>query len=597
LWEAESPFGNDYKGGLFPVYITLKEPVDNASRVSWSTRYASIAYRKQGTNSKGQITADTAFLYWEKRPPVFEKKDTTKVKKEDGSESLVIVTTPYYRDTIFAIVNNMESLPIVIEVKNILPRIKSITVGGAERPGDSLLTIAANLGDKLQITLKLEKEFEDPFNSAFHAIVTMPPLMGNPILNRESSSEKDLLFVYEWAVPNKEISDSSEYLKIEDSGGFGERLYKVHLVVYTECGSIWVAAEKELVKYSPEGTLVARVSQTKGDFNSISDIYVNSKNGKLFVTDEAKNSFSIYDNYGIQLYTRKDFKSPSGIAIDVDASYVWVADAKAGISTATSSSGTAAATSSSSVSFSSSSVSSIFEARLRRFSLMSDELREIPTSVVYEMPGPIKGLSINQFQSDFVWFATPKNNRVGFTVEPPDPKFIEPKLKLESSSSALSSSSESSSSSEYSVNSWNRPSMVSLDPSNGMAWIADSSRVVAIDTSGKVWAKITGFGFVSSVSASKGNVWASDILRGRVYLFKGPFKGTLLDTSLTIMKGIPIDGFIAPVSVSAYLADGGAWVIDKEAGMAIRLDSLGNKIASGTGLKQPILGKTLQKVE
>jgi len=586
-WEAESHFGNDYKGGLFPVYITLREPVDNASRVSWSTRWASIAYRKQGTNSKGQITADTAFLHWEKRPPVFEKKDTTKVKKEDGTESLVIVTTPYYRDTIFAIVNNMESLPIVIEVKNILPRIKSITVGGAEKPGDSLLTIAANLGDKLQITLKLEKEFEDTFNSAFHPIVTMPPLMGNPKLNRELSSEKDLVYVYEWTVPNKEISDSTEYLKIEDSGGFGERLYKVHLVVYTECGSIWVAAEKELVKYSPEGTEVARISQAKGDFNSISDISVNSKNGKLLVTDEAKNSFSIYDNYGIQLYTKKDFRSPSGIAIDLDAGYVWVADAKAADISTSSGSSSASATSSSSVSvsFSSSSVSSVFEARLRRFALMSDELKEIPTSVVYEMPGPIKGLSINQFQSNFVWFATPKNNKVGFTVEPPDPKFIEPQLE--------------SSSSESSVNSWKRPSMVSLDPSNGMAWIADSSRVLAIDTSGRVWAKITGFEFVSSVSASKGNVWASDRGggKGRVYLFKGPFKGTLLDTSLTVIKGISIGGFTDPISVSAYIADGGAWVIDKETGMATRLDSLGNKIAFGTGLKQPILGKTLQKVE
>jgi DNA-binding beta-propeller fold protein YncE len=547
LWEAQSTYGKDYKGGLHPVYIKLKEAVDNASRIRWSSRYARIGGRNQEINSKGQITADTVFLYWETPPPPFIKLDSTQIKN-DSTVSWKIDSTYYYRDTIFAIVDNaQESLPIVIEVKNILPRIKSLTVGDISQPGDSLLTIAANLGDKLKISLELEKEFKTPFNSAFHPIVTMPSLMGNPKLI--SVSEKDSVFVYEWAVPNEEISDSSAYLKIEDSGGYGERLYKVHLVVYTECGSVWVTAEKELVKYSPNGTEVARISDK---FSSISDIYVNSKNGKLFVADESKNSFFIFDRYGSQLNEDKSsFKSPSGIAVDLDGNYVWVADIKA----------------SSSMPSSFSAISEV-EARLRRFMLMSDELS--PTSAVYEMSGPIKGLSINQFQSDLVWFAIPKSDTVGFTRDP-KPKFM--------------------------PNTWNRPSMISHDPSNGTAWVADSSRIVAIDTSGNVLANISGFIFVSSVSASKGNVWASDILSGKVYLFEGPFKGSAKDKNLTVMNGNVISGFIAPISVSTYTADGGAWVIDKEAGRAVRLDSLGNIIASGTGLKQPILGKTLQKVE
>jgi len=548
LWEAQSLFGNEYKGGLFPVYITLNEPVDNANSIRWGTRYARIAYRKQGINLKDQIIADTAFLYWETPPPVFEKLDSTKIKT-DTAVTWKVEKTYYYRDTIFASVNNIESSPIVIDVKNILPRIKSITVGGIKKNGDSLLTIPANLGDKLIISLELEKPFENSYNKAFHPIVTMPPLMGNPRL----ISENGLIFDYEWTVPNKEISDSSGYLKIEDSGGFGERLYKVYLVVYTESGSVWVASDKELVKYSPAGAEVARIS---GSFNSISDISVNSNNGKLFVVDEFKNTFSIYNNYGKQLYNNTNqFKLPSGIAVDVEGNYVWIADVKVP---------------SSSSSLSSSSISPVTEARLRRFMLMSDELSA--TSIDYETSGPIKGLSINQFQSDFVWFTIPKSNKVGFTKEPPKLEFMEPQLI------------------------WNRPSMVSLDPSNGTVWIADSSRIVAIDPNGKVLANINGFGFVSSVSASKGNVWVSDILNCKVYRFKGPFTGAEEDIT-SIVMGMAVDGFIAPISVSAYIADGGAWVIDKEAGMAVRLDSLGNKIASGIGLKQPILGKTLQKVE
>jgi len=583
LWEAQAVMGNEYKGGLFPVYIILKEPVDNANRISWSTRYARIAYRKQAINSKAQITADTAFLYWEIPPPVFEKIDSTQIKK-DTTVSWQVKTTYYYRDTVFAIVNGAEeSLPIIIEIKNILPRIKNLIVGGIPKPGDSLLTIAANPGDKLEIRLLLEKPFKNSFNKALHPEVEMPPIMGSLILRSENDKTgDDSVFVYEWTVPTKEISDSSQYLKIKDSGGHGERLYKVHLVVYTECGSVWVAAEKELVKYSPTGIEVARIpsqpssnqpspnqsspsqsspsqsspsksssSQSNSsvdDFNSISDIAVNSINGKLFVVDESKNSFSIYNNYGKLLYNKTDttlFKLPSSLAVDLDGKYVWIADARSSIDT-------------------------LYKARLRRFSLISDSIRL--ATVSYDISGPIKGLSINQFQSDFVWFAIPKRDTVGFIKGVPD-------------------------SVRFMKNTWDRPSMVSHDPSNGTAWVADSSRIVAVDTSGRILAIVKGFGFVSSVSANKGNVWASDILTGKVYRFKGPFQGTTLDTTLTVVNGRIISGFIAPVSVSAYIADGGAWVIDKEAGMAVRLDSNGTRIASGTGLKLPLLGKTLQIVE
>jgi len=565
VWEAQSSFGNEYNGGLFPVNIVLKEPVNNINSISWRTRYANIAYRNQELNSKGQIITDTAFIYWEVPPPLFEKFDSTEIKK-DTTVSWKIDTTRYYKDTIFAIVNYAnrieESLPIIVEVKNILPRIKSISVGGISQPVDSLLTITANLGDIREIRLELEKPFKNPFNSAFHSIITMPPLMGNPTLR---SQENDSVFVYEWIVPNQEISDSSGYLKIEDTGGYGDRLYKVHLVVYTETGSVWVASKDELVKYSPKGTEVARISNR---FDHISDISINRDIKKLFVVDGSTNSFFIFDNYGNPLDSNiSEFNSPSGIAVDLEGKYLWVADAE-------------------------NQVEALF--RLRRYALVANKLQ--PTSAIYnnEISAPINGLSINQFQSDFVWFAIPKSNKIGYTytIDPPELKFIEPKL----SSSSISSSSISSSSATI----WNRPSMVSLDPHNGIAWIADSSKVYAIDTSGKVLAHIRPFNFVTSVSANNGNVWVSDKKDRKVYLFKGPFTGSMQDMDVAPSargKVVESVNFIAPISVSAYTADGGVWVIDEEAGMAVRLDSLGNKIASGTGLKLPILGKTVQIAE
>ncbi|MCL2100932.1 MAG: hypothetical protein FWH22_04390 [Fibromonadales bacterium] len=534
LWEPQSHRGSkNYNGGIFPVWIELKEPVEDAGIISWKTGSARIAYRKQAMDAKNLITADTAYLYWETPPKPFVKIDSVLI----GEESWRVDSTYFYRDTVFAIVDGLESLPIIIEVKNILPRIKNITIEGVQRSGDSVLTIAAHPGDQLEITLLLEKSF----NKAFFPIITMPEKMGN--IKKEI--EDDTLFVYKWTVPNSVITDSSSYLRIEDSGGYGEKLYKVHLIVYTEFGSVWAASEKDIVKYSPSGVEVARISN---EFNSISDIAVNSNNGKLFIADQLGNSFAIYDTYGKQLYKSNDlFKSPTGVAIDVEGGHVWIADAEDELAT-------------------------VFEARLRRFALANDELRL--TAVEYNMNGPIRGLSVNQFQRDLVWFAIPQSDTVGFIRDVATE--IEPK---------------------FMPNVWNRPSMVSLDPINGIAWIADSSRIVAIDTTGNVLAEIKDFGFVSSVSASGGSVWASDILRGKVYRFKGPFRGNVIDLNMTVIDGMAVDGFLSPASVSAFVADGGAWVVDREAGKVVRLDSLGKAIAQGTGLKLPNLGKTLQKVE
>ena len=532
MWEPKSHLNSkDYRGGLFPVWITLKEPVANADYIKWGStgKAVKVAYRSQAIDTvKNLITSDTAFLYWETPPAPFIKIDSVEIT-QDSVKSWKMDTTLLYRDTIFAVVDGLESLPIVIEIKNILPHITSITVGDVEQPGDSLLTIAAHPGTIMDISIRLEKSF----NQAFRPVLTMPQKMGSLRLK----SDSDSLFVYTWTVPNDPIADSSIYLRVEDTGGYGERLYKIYLVVYTESGSVWVASENELVKYSPAGAEVVRISKV---FNSISDIAINSNNGKLFVTDQSDNSFAVFDYYGKILHKSDSlFETPTGVAVDVVGNYVWVAD----------------------------------ETGLRRYKLVGDSLR-YDDDIKYEMPDAVKGLSINQFEKNLVWFAVPEADTVGFVTDPilpgESPRFIH-------------------------IQNCNRPSMVSYG--NGIAWVADSSRVVGIDTAGKVLADIKGFGFVSSVSASGNHVWASDILTGKVYHFSGPFKGTAQDLALTVISGRAVSGFLSPVSVSAFVADGGAWVVDRDAGKVVRLDSLGSTKVYGTGLKRPSLGLTLQKVD
>ncbi|MCL2207390.1 MAG: hypothetical protein FWB90_04750 [Fibromonadales bacterium] len=531
LWEPQSHLNSKvYNGGLFPVWIELREPVKDLDIVSWRTGNSRVAKRTQSVDANTNlIKADTIFLYWDTPP-----KPTIAITQTDSAK---FDTTYYYRDTIFAIVDGLESFPIVIEVKNILPRIKSISIDGLERPGDSILTITAHPGYRQKISIRLEK----PFNNTFHPIVAMPEIMnGIRLIEPEST---DSLWVYEWT-PTEIIADSTS-LQIKDSGGHGERLYKIRLIVYTESGSVWAASENELVKYSYTGTEVARISN---GFNSISAIAVNSNDGKLYVTDQSNNTFAIYNTYGKQLYKNNMiFRRPTGVAVNVEGRYVWVAD----------------------------------ETGMRRFTLDGDSLRMPqapsddanainPADSTYGY-GTIRGLAVDQFGKDFVWFAIPQIDTIGYIND----------LAL-----------------KYLPNKWNRPSMVSLDPATGMAWIADSSRIVAIDTSGKILASIKGFDFVSSISAGKNSVWVTDIEKGRVYRFIGPFTGNAQDTTLTIINGMTVEyKFLSPASVSALAKNGDAWVVAKEAGQIIRLDSLGHIMTSTTGLKLPYLSATLQIAE
>jgi DNA-binding beta-propeller fold protein YncE len=120
--------------------------------------------------------------------------------------------------------------------------------------------------------------------------------------------------------------------------------------------------------------------------------------------------------------------------------------------------------------------------------------------------------------------------------------------------------------------------------------------VLAIDKDGKELAIIKDFGFVSAVSAGGGSVWVSDILNKSVYCFKGSFKGTARDLSLTVVDGMEVKGFSAPSFVSADRDDGSAWVMDKGTGMAVLVNNRGDRVASGIGLI-PVIGKTVQMVE
>jgi hypothetical protein len=511
--------------------------MQDASKISWRTGYSKIAYREQGLNSRGQVVADTAFLYWETPPPVTIKVDST--KKDTTSKK---PETEIYIDTIWAIVDGVRSDPIIIEIKNILPRISSLSIGGLSQPGDSVLVIAAHPGDRLEI----EMRFEKAFNKGNSPRVHMPNIFGP---NMRLKLQSDSLYSWEWLVPNEIINNDTAHLRIMDSGGEGERIYNIHLISYADYGSVWVASETEIAKYSSNGLRVLRIQDTSS-FGFISDIAVNSKeNGRLFVVDRYKNTFAVYNTYGKLLHKNSTLlQNPTSIAVDIDGIYIWAADNRVVEGNST----------------------------LQAFDFIDGTLKPVASLKFNDLPGAIGGLSPDQFERNRVWFAIPEKDTVGFisySNAGNEVKYIEPK------------------------NGWNRPSMVSHDPNNGLAWVADSSRIVAINYTGKEMAIIEGFGFVSTVSASGGGVWVSDILNGKIYRFEGPFNGMPRDLALTVTdKKIEVGGFLQPAFVSAYVAGGSAWVMDKGKGNAVLLSKSGETQASGIGLV-PNIGKAIQKVE
>jgi hypothetical protein len=386
----------------------------------------------------------------------------------------------------------------------------------------------------------------DAFNTEFAPVVELPDsLPGFELLLRSDSVWK-----WKWTVPNdtlaSTLTDSLE-LRVRDNGGFGTRTYKLRLSLYTEYGSAWVASQKSLVKFAPDGAEVARI---EGDFGYLGDIALDAPDAyRLWAIDQNKHALYLFHSSGKLLYSDSAAaKNPLALTVDVVSHGVWVAqvaDPAAAIPRTT----------------------------LSRYPNTGDSLGA--SALSYDLPGLVRSLAADPFSRGLVWFTCTESDTGGFvSANRPAPKlFGTPGLRL------------------------NRPGAIALDPSTGLAWIADSSRILAIDTNGTEVAIISGFSFVRSVSAGGGVVWAADVESGLVHQFPSTAAGTDLTLSNGKAKGESFSSFYAPLAVSAIANDGGAWVLDKGRGQAVRLSKAGKRLAEGTGLDQVQIIRAQQVVE
>lgn len=525
-----------YKGGLFKVWVTLKEPVATEADVRWKTGKGDIAERFS-VGGEGAIESDTVYLHWETLPKVTVEIETTLVKEEGDSVGTEVYDTAYhYFDTISVVISGEEHEVGVVEIFNILPKIDSLLIGGIPQPGDSTLTLAVHPGERMEV----EMRFSDAFNTNYPVqSVQWPEGMGT----FEQKSRNDSVWVWIWNAPNA-LMDTVLPLIIADKGGYGDRRYRLQLVIYDEAGSAWVVSGTDLVKFSPQGNEVARIA---GKFKDVSDLVINSNStitNKLWVVDIAQDMLARYDAYGRpERIDTGSFDSPFSVAVDVETRLVWVSQ------------------------WGSTSGDTLFS-KVQRYTLGDSGLTIFGSS--YTIPGPVKGLSVDQFEQAVAWFVSPEEDFVGY-------------IRSGSASARIF---------QGATYRFNRPSQVSWDAVSGRAWISDSSRVVVLDTAGTIVASITGFQFANSLSAGGGVCWVSDILRGSVYQFPMSLTGTR-----TVGDGLRVDGFISPASVSTYTADQGVWVSDKAAGEVVRLNGSGARIASGTGLTLPTLIRAHQVIE
>lgn len=528
-----------YRGGLFKVWVTLENPVNAISDIRWKTGKGDIAYRT--ASGEGSIISDTVYLHWESLPKEIVDIDTIEVEPnpKDTTQKEVTYrydTTYHYFDTLSVVISGEEHDIGVVEIFNILPKIDSLSLGGISQVGDSTLTLAVHPGERMEIKIL----FSDAFNKTYPVqTVDWPEGIGTFELKQKSDS----IWTWNWNAPNQ-LLDTVLELEITDKGGYGSRIYRLHFISYDESGSAWVVSGTDLVKFSPEGTEVARII---GKFKEISDLVLNSNStisNKLWAVDLAANSISRYDAYGrLEASDSASFKSPFSVAVDVETRLVWVSSLAA-------------------------STGDTLQSKVQRYTISGATLTAFGTA--YTLPGSVKGLSVDQFEQAVAWFVSPEEDFVGY----------------------VRSGAANATMFRGDPYRFNRPSQVSWDAVSGKAWIADSSRVVVLDTAGNIIASVTGFKFANSLSAAGGVCWVTDIMSGTVYQFPMSLTGVR-----TVNDGLAVGGFIAPASVSTFSADQGAWVSDKAAGEVVRLDANGNRIASGTGLTLPTMIRVHQVIE
>lgn len=330
-------------------------------------------------------------------------------------------------------------------------------------------------------------------------------------------------YTFKWQAPDSIVDDVFDF-KVRDESYSGSRKYQMRMITYKETGSVWVGASKDLVKISSTGSEIFRI---ENQFQEIADISVNPNRIYMWVVDRGQNTLYRFSNSGEMVYSDSaTFTQPTAMGVDVQSGALWVADLP------TSDAG-----------------------RIRKFDPTAiDELTEVAS--ITDQTGPITSLTIDQYQNDLMFYVVPEGDYISLVRDG----------ALDTNFQDLV----------------NRPQQISYDAQNGMAWISDSSSVILIDTLGAVQATITGFNFISGLSAGNGEVCIADARGDEIIRFTSTISGNRQKDD-----GIVTTGFNTPAGVALSFADNSCWVADSESGSVVKVDTDGNINLRVTGMDQP----------
>lgn len=330
-------------------------------------------------------------------------------------------------------------------------------------------------------------------------------------------------YTFRWQAPDSIVDDVFDF-KVRDESYSGSRIYQMRMITYKETGSVWVGASQDLIKVSNTGSEIFRI---ENQFQEISDMTVNSNRIYMWLVDRGQNALYRISNSGEIVYQDSAlFTQPTALEIDVQSGALWVADLP------TSDAG-----------------------RIRKYDPVAiDQLTEV--SAISNQTGPITSLTIDQFENDLMMFLAPEGDYISLVRDG----------VLDTTFTGIV----------------NRPQHITYDAQIGMAWVADSSSVILIDTVGEVQATITGFEFISSLSSGNGEVCIADARGDEIIRFSSNISGNRQKGD-----GIITPGFNTPADIALSYIDNSCWVADSESGSVVKVDTDGNIVLRVTGMAQP----------
>jgi DNA-binding beta-propeller fold protein YncE len=126
-----------------------------------------------------------------------------------------------------------------------------------------------------------------------------------------------------------------------------------------------------------------------------------------------------------------------------------------------------------------------------------------------------------------------------------------------------------------------KPRSISIDPTDGSAWVGTDAGVFKISADGKQKQQVatTGDEAYVAVNTTDGSCWVADS-SGKVLKFSKAGQ-KLLDASLT-------KALTEPKYVAVNSATGEAWVADSQAGILVKLDANGKELLRTTDVGMPV---------